>query len=215
MFPLAKTLESFSKARLIKFIIFNILIVLAIIGGFTYWSVSYTNSLNIDTGWIKSILSFLTGTFALIVGWFILPILMPLIGGIFSEIVIKRVEHVYYPNDEEDKARFWPDMIHDIKFTLYSLGLNILVIPLYFVGIGFIVSIALNSYLIGIEFFESAAGYHLGKPMASKLRRKHSSKVFFSGFVLTIMALIPFVNLILPIIAIVWMVHIYHEIKFK
>jgi len=213
MFPLAKTLESFFKAKLIKFIVLDILIVLAIISGFTYFSVSYADSINIDTEWIKSILKFLTGGFALIVGWFILPILMPLIAGIFSEMVIKRVEGIYYPNDTEDKARFWPDMIHDIKFTLYSLFLNIIIIPLYFIGIGFIASIILNSYLLGREFFESAAGYHLGKPEANKLRKKHNTKIYLSGFALTVMALIPILNLFLPIIAIVWMVHVYHKLK--
>lgn len=211
MFPLAKTVESFPKAKLIKFIVFDILIVLAIIAGFTYWSASLGDS--IDTGWIRSVVNVFTGTFGLIIGWFILPILMPLIAGIFNEMVIERVEKVYYPNNTESKARFWPDMVHDIKFTLTSLGLNILVIPLYFIGIGFIVSIVLNAHLIGREFFESAAGYHLGKPEANRLRKSHRSKIYLSGLALTIIALTPIANLFLPIIAIVWMVHVYHDLK--
>jgi len=213
MFPLAKTINSFTEAKLIKFIIFDILIVIVIISGFTYFMVSLSDSINISIAWVQSVVNFLTGTFALIIGWFILPILMPLIAGIFGEMVIERVEKRYYPSSNLRNGRFWPDIIHDIKFTLFSLLLNILIIPFYFIGIGFIMSIALNSYLIGREFFESAAGYHLGKPEASKFRKKHSSKVYLAGLILTLIALIPIVNLILPIIAIVWMVHLYHEIK--
>ncbi|MDY6863312.1 MAG: hypothetical protein SV062_10040 [Thermodesulfobacteriota bacterium] len=102
-----------------------------------------------------------------------LPAIIPLIAGIFQEKAIHKVELVYYPDSTRKKEpKFFPDFKHDITFTIWALFLNILVLPSYFFGIDFIISILLNTYLLGREFFESAAGYHLGKANAKKLGKK-------------------------------------------
>jgi CysZ protein len=143
-----------------------------------------------------------------------LPALVVLIAGMFQERTIDRVERAYYPDEvRKEEPRFWPDVKHDIRFTLWALFLNILVLPLYFIGIGFIVSIALNSYLLGREFFEGAAGYHVGKPEAEKLGQQNKAAVYGGGLVITLMTLLPGVNLFVPIFAIVWMVHVYHGLR--
>ena len=94
-----------------------------------------------------------------------------------------------------------------------AVCLYLLVVPFYFFGICFALYILLNIYLLGREFFESAAGYHLGKPLARELGRKHKKMVYGSGFVITMLTLIPGVNLFAPIIAVVWMVHLYHGLS--
>ena len=108
------------------------------------------------------------------------------------------------------EPHFWPDVVHDIRFTLKAVGLNLLILPFYLIGIGFVLSVLLNSYLLGREFFESAAGYHLGKPQAREIGRGHRMRIYSSGLVLTLLTLIPLVNLFVPIIAVVWMVHVFH-----
>jgi CysZ protein len=74
-------------------------------------------------------------------------------------------------------------------------------------------SIVLNAYLLGREFFESAAGYHLGKPQAKVLGTQHKWVIYSGGLVICLLALIPIINLFVPIIAVVWMTHVYHSIK--
>jgi len=104
--------------------------------------------------------------------------------------VIHRVRNVYYPNSAPiQELKFWPDIWHDIKFTMWALFLNMLVLPLYLFGIGFVVSIVLNGYLLGREFFESAAGYYLGKPKAKELGRQNIRVVYGGGIVITLMTL--------------------------
>jgi CysZ protein len=216
MFPLMKTLKSFKEAKLVRYIIYDILIALLVGGIFVFLATYYSDKIvTLETDWLRSLLKYFTGTMAVVISWFMLPVLIPLIAGIFEETIIKRVEDTYYPDEKEKKARFWPDFLHDIKFTLVSLFLNILVIPWYFFGIGFVVSLILNSYLLGREFFESAAGYSIGKPEASKLKNRNQLKVYTGGFIITIFTLTPVLNLIVPIVAIVWMVHLYHAIEVK
>jgi CysZ protein len=97
-----------------------------------------------------------------------------------------------------------------LRALVKALSLNLLVLPLYLLGIGFFVSIALNTYLLGHEFFESVAGHHYGKPKARRLSKQHPRRVYLGGLVITLVSLTPVLNLFVPVIAVVWMVHVFH-----
>jgi CysZ protein len=170
--------------------------------------------LNFEMDWLNTLVNWIVAVITGIAGWFMLPVFIVLIAGMFQEKTIHRVECVYYPDKvRTEQPRFWPDMSHDIRFTLRALFLNILVLPLYLFGIGFIVSIVLNSYLLGREFFESAAGYHIGKPKAKYIGQQNRGVVYGGGLVITLFTLVPVLNLFVPIFAIVWMVHVYHGLR--
>jgi uncharacterized protein involved in cysteine biosynthesis len=139
-----KTLQSFKKAKLVRYVIYDIIITGIIAGAFVFLSFHYSGKLvNFESEYLNDFFKYFSGTFALVITWFMLPTIVPLIAGFFEEFVIKRVENTYYGELENTKARFWPDFIHDIKFTFVSLFLNILVIPWYYFGVGFFMSIIL------------------------------------------------------------------------
>lgn len=212
MYPFAKTIGSVSRAGLAGLMLACAGLALAVVVLLVTLVTSVTAHLvDLETGWLDSLVNWVVGGLTGVAGWFMLPALVVLIAGMFQERTIDRVERAYYPDEARSRPpRFWPDLRHDIRFTLRALFLNVLVLPLYLLGIGFFVSIALNSYLLGREFFESAAGYHLGKPDAMALGAKYRPTVYAGGLVITLMTLVPLVNLFVPILATVWMVHVYH-----
>lgn len=215
MYPLVKTAGSLTRAHLIGLMIacagLAVVTIFIAVGAITWVT---ADLVNIKTGWLDTLVNWIVAAISGIGGWFMLPALTVLIAGVFQEQTIYRVEQAYYPDEARNEApRFWPDMIHDIRFTLWALFLNIMILPLYLLGIGFALSVMLNSYLLGREFFESAAGYHLGKPDARALGRKYKGTVYAGGFIITMLTLVPLINLFVPIIAIVWMVHLYHELN--
>ena len=215
MVPLAKTLGSVTKAQLLGLMFacagLAVAVVLVAVGSFTWLT---AHLVDIQIGWLDSLVNWLAGGILGIAGWFMLPAIIVLVAGMFQEKTIHRVELAYYPDEVRTREpRFWPDVKHDIRFTLRALLLNVLVLPLYLFGIGFIVSVVLNSYLVGREFFESAAGYHIGKPEAKTVGQKNKAAVYGGGLVITLMTLVPVVNLFVPIFAIVWMVHVYHGLN--
>ncbi len=217
MFPFAKTFSSLTKAKLSGIIILcallSVVVVGAIVIAVTSLSVYFTN---FDSAWLSKLVNLGAGIISVVAGWFMLPAFMVLFAGLFQEQTINRVEKAFYPESlRAESPGFWPDMMHDIRFTAKALILNILIIPLYFMGVGFIISIILNSYLLGREFFESAAGYHHGKPEARKLGRGNKVAVYSGGFVIVLMTLTPVLNIIMPILATVWMVHVYHGLTDK
>ena len=217
MYPLVKTFVSIKKANLLGLMfacaLLAVIIVVGAVGSVTWLTDRFVT---IERGWLDTLLNWTVGVLTGIGGWFMLPVLTVLISSLFQETAIQRVERVYYPDASDRQVlKFWPEFRHDLKFTGWAVCLNILVLPLYVFGIGFAVSILLNSYLLGREFFESAAGYHLGKTNARTLGLRHRKAMYGGGFVITVMAIVPFLNLFVPILAIVWMVHVYHRIRIQ
>ena len=215
MVPLVKTIVSIKKSNLIGIMLAcAVLAVIVVVGAVGLISWLAAHFVNMERGWLETLIQWAVPIITGIGGWFMLPVLTVLIAGFFQETAIRRVEGVYYPDAaSQTDLNFWIELWHDIKFTLWALFLNLLILPLYLIGgLGFAVSIALNSYLLGREFFESAAGFHMGKPEAKAFGRDHKKIIYAGGFFITLMTLTPILNCFVPIIAVVWMVHVYHGI---
>ena len=212
MYPFIKTIGSITRAKLIGLMVACAVLAVVVVLLAT-WGITWLTAdlVQLETGWLDTLVNWIVAAITGIGGWFMLPALIVLIGGMFQEKAIYKVEHAYYPESARSEApQFWPDVLHDIRFTIWALFLNIVILPFYLLGIGFIMSIVLNSYLLGREFFESAAGYHSGKPEAMMLGQKNKAVMYGGGFVITCLTLVPVINLFVPVIAIVWMVHVYH-----
>lgn len=210
-----KSFESIGKAKLLGYLILT-----AVLGFFLVFTLAtlvfflVDNLIVLENNLLDKLINLLATLAAGIGGWFMIPIFSAMIAGIFAEKIIDKVEKAYYPDQVRNQSpRFWPDFLYDIRFVVKSLLLNIAVLPTYLLGIGFFVSILLNAYLIGKEFFETAAGYHLGKENAKNLIEPHKFKIYGGGFALTLLTLIPVLNLFAPIISTVYMVHLYHQLK--
>ena len=214
MFPFAKTISSIKRGDLLALMFVCAALAAAVvflsIAGITWLT---ADLVNLKTGWLDTLINWVVGILTGIGGWFMLPVVIVLVAGIFQEAIIYRVERAAYPDRmRSSEPRFWADVGHDIRFTLWALFLNLLILPLYLFGIGFIASVILNSYLLGREFFIAAAGYHLGKPQADRLVQSHRKTVYGGGLVITLLSLVPVINLFMPIVATVWMVHVYHAL---
>jgi CysZ protein len=217
MYPLVKTFNSLKKANLFGLMfacaLLAVIVIFGAVGSVTWITDRFVA---IQRGWLDTLFNWVVGVLTGIGGWFMLPALTVLVSSLFQEAAIQRVERVYYPDViRSEVLKFWPEILHDLKFTGLAVALNVLIMPLYLLGIGFPASILLNSYLLGREFFESAAGYHLGKTSARELGLRHKKAMYGGGFAITVMAIVPFLNLFVPILAIVWMVHVYHQIRIQ
>lgn len=217
MFPFFKTFASLSKARLRGIFLFCAVMAVVLALAFALGLGWLTALLEYwDTAWLNMLAGWITGTLGGVVAWFMLPTLVVLIAGIFQETVIARVEKACYAERQRtEPPRLWPDIVHDIRFTLRVLGLNLLLVPFYLFGIGFVLSILLNSYLLGREFFEVAAGYHLGKKQAQFFGKKFRGPIYLGGLIITLATLVPILNMSVPVLAVVWMTHLYHHLELK
>lgn len=117
MFPFAKTIASIGKAGLVSLMLacagLALIIVIAAfmgINAFTAWLV------NFDAAWLNWLIQGTVGIAAGVGGWFMLPALTVLIGGVFQETAIDKVERIYYP----EKVRQEGPVCGRIFFTTSS-----------------------------------------------------------------------------------------------
>jgi CysZ protein len=162
-------------------------------------------------GWLSVIGSIGSG----LLGWMLFPGIMPIIVNFFDTRITQIIEREDYPASEAlQNPPFWPEFWHDLRFSLFTLLANLIVLPFYlFMHVfGPIVFFWLNGYLLGREFFEMAARRHIPLEEAKALRKRHSRIVLIAGVLLAIMATIPIINLFAPFWGIAVMVHLYHRV---
>ncbi len=214
-FPIGKTWASLFRVKLILPVAasagLGLFLVILIVSGLT---VLFARLTHFSIPWIDTLSTVLMGGVFGVAGWFMLPVLVVLIAGLFQDLIVRRVETAFYPEAMGCAyGRFWPDLIHDIRFTFRAVFLNVLILPFYFLAVGPFLSILLNSYLLGREFFETAASYHMNKSKARNLGRKNKTAVYLGGFLITIMTLIPVLNVCVPVFALTYMVHLFHAVS--
>jgi len=139
--------------------------------------------------------------------------------GLFLEAVAEAVESRHYPGLAPPRAQSIHEaIVSGLKFALVAILLNLVVLPVYIVGIflpplNFFVFYGLNGYLLGREYYETVALRRLDARLAGEVRRRNNWRVFLAGVVITVMLTVPILNLIAPVIATAFMVHIFELIR--
>ena len=80
-------------------------------------------------------------------------------------------------------------------------------------GIGAVVMVVCDAYLLGREYFQMIAMRHLPAADARALRKANAARVFAAGLIPAGLALIPFVNLFVPLFATSYFVHIFKKVQ--
>lgn len=135
--------------------------------------------------------------------------------GLFLESVAGAVEARHYPDLAPPRAQSVQEAIlSGLKFAIVAVLLNLVALPLYLIpGLNLFVFYALNGYLLGREYYETVALRRLDARQAGELRRRNRWRVFTAGVVITLMLTVPLLNLIAPVIATAFMVHIFEVIR--
>lgn len=166
--------------------------------------------------WLVSIAA--VGAIA-VASFFLFPAVMVSIMALLLEDIAEAVERRYYP--ELPPARQQPlaeAVFGNLIFVAVTLILNLLVLPLYLVLIwipplNLLLFYLMNGYLLGREYFELVAVRRLEPAAAKRLRRATRGRVILAGAVITFLLTIPLVNLITPIIATAFMLHIFEDLR--
>nr|AQQ74680.1 hypothetical protein [uncultured bacterium] len=155
------------------------------------------------------------GTLAVVViAWFTFPAVAAAISAIFADRVIDAVEARHYPGRSAPlEVPLWSSILDGIKLALLSLVVNILALPfLIFPPLYAVVVYGVNGWLLGREYYEMPAFRRLQRPVARQLYRAHRGRFSLGGVLIAFISTIPIVNLIAPIIATAFMVHLFESV---
>lgn len=165
--------------------------------------------------WLDTLLAIGGSAAALVIAWLLFPLAIAIALAWFADDVAAAVERRHYPDLPPPAGMGLGESVWSAaRFAAVAVALNLLVLPLYLLpGPNLLIYLALNGYLLGREYFEQVAGRRLRARTVSALRRRASRRLWLAGMVIAAILTVPLLNLIAPVIAIAFMVHLFEALR--
>jgi CysZ protein len=165
------------------------------------------------TGWLNWLARFAIGIGTVFVTIAMFGVIAAMIAGLFVDRIARAVERRYYPRLPPARASGIAEQLAgQLSFLLAALLLNLLVLPLYLIwGANIPIFLALNGYLLGREYFELVALRRVDRRTARLLWRVHRPRLIVCGAAIAGLSFVPFANLLTPVFATAFMLHIFQD----
>lgn len=219
---LTKAFAQLDDPRLQRILLWSVGLALAILLGlgFALWF-GIVHFHVFSWGWLEKVFEVGSGLIIAILLWLLFPAAVSATIGLFLEGVAGAVETRHYPGLPHPRPQSIREALWSgLKFALVAILLNLAALLVYLIFTLFLlpflnpfVFYALNGYLFGREYYETVALRRLDAKQAGELRRRNSWRVFVGGVVIMVMLTVPLLNLIAPVIATAFMVHIFESIR--
>ncbi|MCC7165960.1 MAG: EI24 domain-containing protein [Rhodospirillales bacterium] len=170
-----------------------------------------------DLAWLDTLLRIVSGLGAFLASLWLFPAVVSVILGFYLEQVVEAVESRHYPNLPAPRAQPVVESVATaLRFAAVAVGLNILFLPLYLIPVINVGAfLLLNGYLLGREYFELVAARRLEPLAMHQTRLRHRGWILLLGMVAAALLLVPLVNLVAPILAAAWMVHLLESLRWR
>lgn len=164
--------------------------------------------------WLETILAIATGLGVFAAFFFLMAPVTAVFAGLFLDEIAMHVEKRDYPGDPPGQPLATATaLVTGIQFGLLVLVVNLLLLPTLFIGIGAVMMVIGNAYLLGREYFSMIAMRHMPVAEAKDLRKINAGRVFAAGLIPAMLALVPVVNLFVPLFATSYFVHIFKKVS--
>ena len=164
--------------------------------------------------WLETILATIAGLGLLLSMIFLMPPVTAIFAGLFLDSIAGIVEHNDYPSQRGGRPpAFWPSLLTGLQFGALVLLVNILTLPVVFLGIGAIIMLIVNAYLLSREYFTLVAARHMPMRDALRFRKLNAAKVWTAGLIPAGLALVPVLNVLVPFFSTAYFVHIFKALQ--
>jgi CysZ protein len=177
------------------------------------WGVAYEVAGTSGLGWVLGLLGVVVVPVAT---WFLFPSVALIVLGFYSEAIIRAVERRHYPYlPEPPPQRGLVAFRRGLRLAVTGLVLNLtaLFFGLLFLPIMPVLFFALNGYLLGREYFNNVALRRFAPAEVDLLWQRHRMAFVFCGGVAAVLFLIPFVNLVAPMVGTAASVHLVERLR--
>lgn len=197
--------------RVITLTLLLALLAIALLLALAWWLVGWLSGLH---GWWGDAAQFGGVLATVFIAWFTFPALAATIASLFSDDVIDAVEARHFPSRPRGKpVPLLASILDGLKLAALSLLINLVALPFLFVPpLYAAISWGLGGYLLGREYFEMVAFRRLSRQEAHDLLRRHRGRFTLAGILIAIVLTIPILNLIAPVIATAFMVHLAESV---
>lgn len=167
-----------------------------------------------EWAWLDQALDVGALLLVMLAGLWFFPVVATVIVGFFLERVAQAVEDRHYPGMAPARqVGAFESLGTALRFVAVSLGLNLLVLPLYFIPLlNMGVFLFLNGYLLGREYFELVAARRLTPGPMAQMRLANRGRLLLAGMLGAVLMAIPLLNLAMPVLLTAWMVHVLQSL---
>jgi CysZ protein len=161
------------------------------------------------------LLDLLGGLAVLALSWLLFPAVLTLIMSFFLEPVAAAVEARDYPGRGPPRRQPTGEILAVmLRLTVLTIVVNLLVLPVYLLipGINLFLFLVLNGYLLGRGYFEVVSLRRLDAAAARAVRNRFSLRIFIGGVMIAGLFALPLVNLVAPVIATAFMMHLFEAL---
>ena len=168
----------------------------------------------VGPGWLGWLAGVLGGVGAAVLAlWLFVPAAM-LISTLYIERVALAVERHFYPalplpQGASLSVQTWDGVV--LGLQLVPLQVLTLVLTLLVPGVGLIIGLLITGWAIGRGFFVAVAMRRMSRVDALVLYRARRGAVLVPGVALAAVGLVPFANLLVPVLGTAAMVHVLQD----
>jgi uncharacterized protein involved in cysteine biosynthesis len=170
----------------------------------------------VQPAWLDTVIDVAGGGAVVVVALIFFPAVVTVFVGLFLERIADAVERRHYPAlPPAREAPVMEGLAGALSFAAVSIGLNVLALPLYIFlpALNLVIYLGLNGYLLGREYHELVAARRLDRRALTAERRGHRMRLIVAGIVIAGLMLVPFVNLLAPVLATAFMVHVVQALR--
>ncbi len=138
-----------------------------------------------------------------------------LFGSLYLDRIADAIEARAYAGDAKAPGtKLATSLGAGIRLAGVVILADILLLPAetFLPGAGQILTIIVNGFLLGREYFELAALRHVSVKTADALRRRNWTSVFAGGLAISVLSAIPFADFFAPLFGAALMVHFYKRV---
>jgi uncharacterized protein involved in cysteine biosynthesis len=97
-----------------------------------------------------------------------------------------------------------------LSFLAGAIGVNFVALPFYLIwGADVPIFLIVNGYLLGREYFELVALRHVDRATVRMLQRTYRWRLLLAGVAIAGFAFVPLADLLTPVVATAFMLHIF------
>ncbi|MDP9137749.1 MAG: EI24 domain-containing protein [Pseudomonadota bacterium] len=160
--------------------------------------------------WLETLIA-IAASLGLLAAFIVLAVpVTAMFAGLYLDRIAELIEHIHYPGDPPGRApAALTAFSSGLQFAVVALLVNLLALPFLFFAVGAAVMLVANAWLLSREYFEMISLRHLPKAGVLALRQTNRRHIFISGFIPAALALVPLVNLLLPLFATSYFTHLF------
>ena len=164
--------------------------------------------------WADRLVEVGTGLALLVAFFFLMSPVTAAFAGLFLDQIAEKVEERHYPLDPRGSTLpMGRAILIALQFFIVMLVVNLAVLPMVFFGVGALVLVAANAYLIGREYFEMVAMRHMPLEEAKQMRKENSPVIFIAALLPAFMSLVPVLNLAVPLFSTSYFTHLFKSVR--